>query len=178
MADLFDSDSDSYESNDDNFDESDSEEWNPVEDNQYGGIERNAFERLAISSITDVVPDKVFTRAQEREVNRFVSKTINMVRDITNAINSDIGFGFEIDLSNDTVIDFIKKCIDIEHFETKNVNGLLLGYLATKKGRELTKESFNKIAYDLLPLLNDSDLSHENVLRYSRFWVRVVTQEQ
>lgn len=90
-----------------------------------------------------------------------------------NAISRKIMSGSNIfKINNNDIVKMLKKVNSIKNIQHKNPSVYVLGYLASNKGKEITKESINKVIKEVLHEI-DGNIKGPDILRYARFWINL-----
>tara|TARA_Y100000385_G_C12750423_1_gene490664 strand:+ start:161 stop:658 length:498 start_codon:yes stop_codon:yes gene_type:complete len=90
-----------------------------------------------------------------------------------NAISRKIMSGNNIfKINNNDIVKMLKKVNSIKNIQHKNPSVYVLGYLASNKGKEITKESINKVIKEVLHEI-DGNIKGPDILRYARFWINL-----
>lgn len=90
-----------------------------------------------------------------------------------NAISRKIMSGSNIfKINNNDIVKMLKKVNSINNIQHKNPSVYVLGYLASNKGTEITKESVNKVIKEVLHEI-DGNITGPDILRYARFWINL-----
>ena len=75
-------------------------------------------------------------------------------------------------INNNDIVNMLKKVQKIKNIQHKNPSAYVLGYLASNRGKEITKESVDKVIKDVLHEI-DGNITGPDILRYARFWVNL-----
>jgi len=131
-------------------------------------MEAKAFERAGPSGKLSELLQGVFDPNQKKgrenisPEDRFLITTDAMCRKI-NAENVVV-------ISQNDINNMLEKTTLINGLKYKNPTAYILGYLATKGGTVLTKESVTSVIKRVLPLVSDNGVEAPDVIRYARFW--------
>ena len=75
------------------------------------------------------------------------------------------GITLEIIVEQDIQI-MLEKAKKLNYVNFKNPSAYILGYIATKGGKELTKIQFNYVKNTILSKIIDTSINPEDILRY------------
>jgi len=75
-----------------------------------------------------------------------------------------------INLSEANINSILERIMIVPFMKYKNPLGFILGFVASKEGTKITKESFDNVV-KILPKIEEEGVTKEDVLRYARLWV-------
>ena len=76
-------------------------------------------------------------------------------------------------VSQDDVEIMISYAEYLKNIKAKNPTAFILGYIATKGDKDITKASFDNIKTNVMSKLRDTSVQLPDVIRYARLWSRL-----
>lgn len=129
--------------------------------------EIDAFGRVGFSGLTGNAPITRLEKAAQEPLEKFVQSVEAICWDIISK---------NINITNNDIQKMIETASYLEHVEHKNPSAYILGFLATEGGN-LTLKNYDKIIKKVLPLIDsDASVFPEDVIRYSRLWLKLYSK--
>jgi len=159
---------DDYENNDyegDNYDYDDDRDYDGGDDKQYQS-EVGAFDRVGYGNFLDTkIGDGKKDHMSQTPLERFVSQVDAISRNITEQRIHDIG---------QSSIDYMIKIAELLPFvEYKNPLAYVLGYIASKGGRDIDSKLVQE-SFIILKKLSIESVQNPDVIRYARLWKNLI----
>jgi hypothetical protein len=148
------------EDNEDEYDYSDEDEWKDELDFQ---PEVDVYERVGLPGERLAGIEKM-----DDELGREILDPVERFTRQVNAISRNPN----IQLSEEDTDILLSKISNISNINYKNPTGYVLGYIATRGGRNLDKKSVTNIFKYILPKLQES-VEQPDVIRYGRYWQKI-----
>lgn len=128
-------------------------------DEEIYGQEFAAFQRAGLNQQL-AMPENRLEKGLMDPLQKFTIFVSNIARNIDIVSEEDINF----------MIDSASK---LEYVQYKNPTAYILGFLATQNKKELTKKNLDKVVNNVLPQVQDQSIKIEDIIRYSRLWLRL-----
>ena len=77
-------------------------------------------------------------------------------------------------LSNIDIDFMLEKTLNIKNIKYKNPTAYVLGYIISDGGNKINKNKFKQVVDKILPEFKDFGVEPEDVLRYGRFWLKLL----
>ena len=157
-------------------DDTDSDEEDYFQDNNFKN-EMNVYDRIGMPQIEGGL--NIFGNIEGKlgDINKkldIISRSDEESFKIyVNAISRKIMGGSNIfNLNNNDIVNMLKNIKNIKNVQHKNPSVYVLGYLASNKGKNITKESINIVINEVLHEI-EGNITGPDILRYARFWINL-----
>lgn len=131
--------------------------------------EQKAFERAGPSGKLDELMSGAISMDGKRKILNADDRFLQNLDAISRSLSI-------LELTQKDINDMIEATKSISNLGYKNVMGYILGYKATKGGREMNASDIQSIFIDILPNLGEDrmGITPPDVIRYARFWMKRV----
>jgi hypothetical protein len=144
------------------------DDYNDGNDDMF--IEIGASERVGPSGVLSELLSSGSNDLKKKGARNVVSPEDQFLITV-DAVSRKIGESNTIKITKDDIEAMLKKTLDIKGLKYKNGKAYILGYLASKGGRELKKDNVLFVINNVLPEISDGGIEPADVIRYARFWM-------
>jgi hypothetical protein len=150
-------------------------DWESEEEGQTFRPSIKAYERVglpgaAIGALLGTIMTDNLEDLQ-KNINRAVQDPTDRFIILVNAISRKLMSTEVIKINEDELVSILLKIKEIKNVGCKNPTAFILGYIASKGGSKITKNSANKVFEILRKLDNRDSIKEADCIRYARYWM-------
>lgn len=132
-------------------------------------MEANAFERTGPSGVLAELLSSGTNELRKKGSKDVVSIEDTFLKTV-DAVSRRLGEDNLVKITKDDIESMLLKSQEIKGLKYKNPIAYILGYLASKGGRELEKANVLFVINKVLPEISEGGIEPADVVRYARFW--------
>jgi len=158
------------------FDHEDDEDFGyAVEEEQKYEAEAKAFERTGRGETIGmtIIEGKGKIAELQKRAMREISSPDERFSIFVDAISRKLKQDKVLIVSDNDIQIMIDKSRDLKNIGYLNPSAYILAYVVTSGGKEINKKRFQQIVNDVLPDFKDLGIEPEDIIRYSRFWLKL-----
>lgn len=150
-------------------DDTDYEEGEPVYE-----AEVNVYERVGMSQLGELLQGVSLTSGKyadlQRKINNLVQDPVERFQIYVDAAARRLTDATKAELSEEDIAEMLRRAPQLKKVDRKNAPGYVLGYLATRGGREMERKRVLDVIQNVLPDVTWGGVQPPDVIRYSRLW--------
>lgn len=124
---------------------------------------RDAWDRTGVGGNVGPAPLNAFERSMQDPLERFQIQ----VDAVSRNLNSKQG----ISINQITINLLVEKARKLKKVQYKNATAYILGYLASKGGRDIEEDHVKDIFAKYLPYVKENFVRKPDIIRYARLWM-------